>query len=240
MALIQWQRSIIPACDVDSLEKLAMLVSATAEVPYIGGYKVGLELAIPFGLTRVVQIVRRYSRLPIIYDHQKAGNDIPELGDKFARAVKASGADAAILFPFSSPLTEEDWIKACQDRGLVVIVGGHMTHKKFLQAEGGFIANDAPERIYETAAKHGVRDFVVPGNKVDLVAHYSAVLADLLGEDEFTLYAPGFVAQGGNISETGKEAGDNWHAIVGTALYKYNTVEETHAAAIELTSQIAA
>jgi len=34
-------------------------------------------------------------------------------------------------------------------------------------------------------------------------------------------------------------AGDNWHAIVGSALYKKEGVAEMRKAAIELTSQIA-
>jgi len=42
------------------------------------------------------------------------------------------------------------------DKGLVdatcrVLVGGHMTQPEFLVSEGGFIADDAPERIFKIA-----------------------------------------------------------------------------------------
>ena len=47
-----------------------------------------------------------------------------------------------------------------------------MTQAKFLENEGGFIANSGPGRIYEIAAKLGITDFVVPGNKADFVLKY--------------------------------------------------------------------
>jgi len=75
--LIEQQKSVIPACDVAELEKLEELATATADVPGIGALKVGLELVIPFGLKQVVQTVRKHSQMPIIYDHQKGGTDIP-------------------------------------------------------------------------------------------------------------------------------------------------------------------
>ncbi len=236
--LIEQQKSVIPACDVASLAKLRDLVIATSRIPGIGGYKVGLELAIPFGLKKVVEIIRYQSQLPVIYDHQKGGTDIPDLGTKFAKAVKSSGADAVILFPFGGATTEREWIKACQDQDLIVLVGGHMTQPEFLEFEGGFIANFGPRRIYQIAAKLGITDFVVPGNKVDFVLEYRQLLDTILGRGNFTLYAPGFISQGGDISETGKIAGNIWHAIVGGAIYKEEGIENMRQAALEVTSQI--
>jgi len=236
--LIEQQKSVIPACDVASLEKLRDLVIASSGVPGIGGYKVGLELAIPFGLKRVVETIREKSHLPIIYDHQKGGTDIPELGIKFAKAVKSSGVDAVILFPFGGAATERDWIKACQDADLVVLVGGHMTQPQFLVSEGGFIFDFGPKLIYQIAAKLGITDFVVPGNKADFVLKYRQLLDTILGRGNFTLYAPGFISQGGDISETGKVAGNIWHAIVGGAIYKEEGIENMRQAALKVTSQI--
>ncbi|MFH1423973.1 MAG: orotidine 5'-phosphate decarboxylase / HUMPS family protein [Candidatus Nealsonbacteria bacterium] len=237
--LITLEKSVIPACDVADLDKLYDLVAATKDVPGIGGYKIGLELAIPYGLAAIVKSIRyQHTQLPIIYDHQKGGTDIPELGTKFAKAVKGSGVDAVILFPFGGAATEEAWIKACQDAGLTVLVGGHMTQAKFLDNEGGFISFNAPELIYKIAAKNGLTDFVVPGNKTDFVLQYRQVLNEVLGEGKFTLYAPGFISQGGDITETGKVAGGNWHAIVGGAIYNNEGVDAMHQAAIKVTSQI--
>lgn len=236
--LIGIPKSVIPACDVDSLEKLELLVAATCEIPGIGAYKVGLELALPFSIPKVVQLIRCYTKKPIIYDHQKAGNDIPDVGIKFAKAVK--GADAVILFPFAGGETQPAWIKACQDSGLIVLVGGHMTHPKFLKSQGGYIDDDAPRRIYTMAAEMGVDHFIVPGNQPDYVVLYRRLLESLLGINEFRLSAPGFITQLGDISETGKAAGNFWDAIVGTALYKHNTFDLIESAARNLVAQILA
>ncbi|MDO8460833.1 MAG: orotidine 5'-phosphate decarboxylase / HUMPS family protein [bacterium] len=232
--LIPRQKSVIVAADVQA-EKFSELVKATCLVEGIGGYKVGFELGLEMGLPKTVDIVRKHTNLPIIYDHQKAGNDIPGTGLNFARVCKKSGIDAIILFPFSSPITEEAWIKESQNAGLTVLVGGHMTHEKFLHSEGGFIADDAPKRIYTIGAQNGVKDFVVPGNKVEYVAHYKELLDGILGLNNFTLYAPGFITQKGEISEFAQVAGNRWHAIVGSAIYK--AVDLT-AAAEQMTNQV--
>lgn len=233
--LVALRRSVIPACDVPDLELFEKLVRETSEVPGIGAYKIGFELGTPYGMIETVKRAREHTNLPIIYDHQKAGNDIPDVGSKFAKALKKSGVDAAILFPFSSPVTQRRWTEACQEADLAVIVGGEMTHEQFLESEGGYIANSAPERIYSLAMEMGVRDFVVPGNKVTSVEKYRKMFEGTLGEGNFTLYAPGFIKQKGVISDTGKVAGEDWHAIVGTALY---TAPDIKQAAYELVSQI--
>lgn len=231
--LIPRDKSVIVAADVNG-DQLSPLVQATCRVDGIGGYKVGLVLGLGLSLPETVKRVREYTDLPVIYDHQKAGNDIPAMGSEFAEVCRRSGVDAVILFPFASRITEIDWIRAAQDKGLHVLVGGHMTQPEFLDSEGGFIATGAPDRIYITAAENGVRDFVVPGNKVEYVQHYYKLLKSILGTS-FRLYAPGFITQKGEISEFAEVAGKKWHAIVGSAIYK---AADIHAAAEQMTAQI--
>lgn len=187
------------------------------------------------GLPEVVRRMREHTDLPIIYDHQKADNDIPPMGEEFAGVCKAGGVDAVIFFPFSSPVTEEKWIKAAQDAGLHVLVGGHMTVPQFLESEGGYIANSAPERIYRLGAEMEVKDFVVPGNKVEFVEKYRQLLEEVLGPDNFMLHAPGFIGQGGVISEFALKAGNKWNAIVGSAIYK---AVDMRTATKQMTAQI--
>lgn len=232
--LIPRDQSIVVAADVEA-NKLAELVKGTCLVEGIGGYKVGLELALEQGLPWVVRTVKALTELPVIYDHQKAATDIPDMGMKFAGVCKKAGVDAVILFPFAGAKTERDWIKACQDEGLGVLIGGHMTQPEFLDSEGGFVDSNAPDRIYRIAGEEGVRDFVVPGNKVEYVQHYRELLESILGPNTFTLYAPGFITQKGEISEFAKVAGNRWHAIVGSAIYKALDIT---AAAKQMTSQI--
>lgn len=232
--IIRLERSIIPACDVNSIEALQKLVRETCAVDGIGAYKIGFELALPFGLRKVVEIVKAETDLPVIYDHQKAATDIPDVGEKFAEACKDCGADAIIFFPQSGPATEKAWIEAAKNAGIGVIVGGEMTHANYLQSDSGFIADDAPKKMYGIAADLGVRDFVVPGNKPEKILEYKNFLESKGIEP--VLYSPGLIAQGGEITESAKAAGKRWHAIVGRALYN---AENINAAARELTKELA-
>ena len=48
-------------------------------------------------------------------------------------------------------------------------------------------------------------------------------------------YAPGFIAQGGKISDAAKAAGERFHGIVGRGVYEAKDINK---AAIEHTSQV--
>ena len=221
--LIKLNKSIIPSCDVSDLGKLRELVKETCSVKGIGAYKIGLELVMRCGIPAVAEAIRKETDLPIIYDHQKAANDIPDLGEKFAKAAK--GADAVILFPFTGAETEKAWIKACKKEKLVVIVGGEMTHKGFLESEGGFISEKESMRIYEVASEEKVSDYVVPGNKPDRIRAYKAFLESKGVKPVF--YSPGLITQGGDINESAMATGERWHAIVGRALYGSKNINMT-------------
>lgn len=231
MSIIKFNRSVIPACDVSSLEALENLVKGTSEVNGIGGYKIGFELVIPFGIKNVIKIIRNHTDLPIIYDHQKAGTDIPDMGEKFIKACE--GVDAIIIFPQAGPETERKWIESAKNQGMGVIVGGEMTHPKFLEKDGGFILETAPKTIYEIAASLGVKDFVVPGNKPERILEYKNLLESRGVKPVF--YSPGLITQGGDLTESAKAAGDKWHAIIGRALYQAENIQEK---AVELVSKI--
>ena len=220
--IIKLDKSIIPSCDVPDLNKLKTLVKETCSVEGVGAYKTGLELCLQFSIPKVVNTIRSYTNLPIIYDHQKAATDIPELGEKFAKAAK--GVDAVILFPLAGPETERAWIMECKKAKLGIIVGGEMTHKGFLEAEEGFIKETSPLKIYEIAAKLGINDYVVPGNKPEKIRLYKAFLEARSIKPVF--YSPGLIAQGGKITESAKIA-ERWHAIIGRALYNSKNINKT-------------
>ena len=231
--IIERYRSVIPACDVPSLEEFEEIVKETADVEGIGGYKVGLELGLSYGLGRVVEVARKYTAKPIIYDHQKAGTDIPDTGKNFAEVCKRAGVDAVILFPQAGPETERAWIYHALDRGLKVIIGGRMTHPAYAVSEGGFITDEGALEMYGIGARAGISHFVVPGNKPDVIKQVREVVEVEGVEPVF--YAPGFIAQGGNISDAAKVAGNRFHGIVGRGIYR---AQNKRAAALEHTSQI--
>src|SRR3989344_737304 len=221
MPIIKIKKSIIPSCDVDSLEKLGKLVKATCSVKGVGAYKIGFGLVIPFGMEKAVKTIRKITRLPIIYDHQKAGTDIPEMGAKFMKACKL--VDAVILFPQAGPETEAAWIKSAQQARMNVIIGGEMTHQAYLMESGGFIDDNAPKRMYEIAASIGVKDFVIPGNKPERAMEYVKIIKNKIKNPVF--YSPGLIAQGGSISEFARKL-DSWHAIIGRAIYEAKDIKK--------------
>ena len=215
--IIGIDRSIVVACDVDK-DKFEEVVRETCDVPQVGGYKVGATLGLSVGLPSVVRIARDYTAKPLIYDHQKAGTDIPDTGKAFMAMLRECGIDAVILFPLSGPATQTAWIQSAQEVGLPVIVGGHMTHERFTVSEGGYIDDAAVEKMYSNAAFHVVTDYVVPGNRPDVIRRVRGLLSESKIDPVF--YAPGFISQGGSISEAAYAAGPRWHAIVGRAIYE--------------------
>lgn len=233
-----YDKSLIVAADLNYLEELTHLAHLLKGVEGLSAFKIGFRMGFQ-GLEKAVDIVKETcgDSTVVIYDHQKAGNDIPEMGQGFAHDLKSAGVDIAILFPFAGPRTQAVWTENCQNAGLQVMTGGIMTHPEFLVSEGGYIADDAPERIYRLAAKLGVTHFVVPGNKPEWVRRIRGWLVELLGEGNFTLSAPGFITQGGSLSECGSVAGNLWHAIVGSAIYNS---PNPRGVATKLTSQILA
>lgn len=232
--IIELDKSIIPACDVSSIEELKELVMETSKIQKLGAYKIGFELVIPYGMKNVVDTIREFTNKPIIYDHQKAGTDVPFTGEKFARVCKESGVDAVIFFPLAGPVTMTQWVKAAKSAGLGVIIGGEMTHESFLKSGQGYIIDEAPRLIYNLAVELGVTDFVVPGTKPDKIRQYKEIIVGA-GCAEPVFYSPGLVEQGGKIGAAASAAGERWHAIVGRALYQ---AKDKKAAALELCKEL--
>ena len=212
---------LIIALDLLDLCAAEGIVKETADLKGVCGFKIGFCLGLTHGLPHTVDRLRRLTKLPIIYDHQKAGTDIPETAESFVQACSA--VDRIILFPQAGPKSLEAWVKAVQKAKKVVIVGGEMTHKGYKAREEGYITDVAPITIYRSAVKQGVTDFVVPANKTDSVGFYRMLLES--SGIVPTLYLVGLVDQGGSIREAGKTAGPYWHAICGTAIYNPNKKE---------------
>lgn len=205
---------IIPALDTTDLAAATRLALAVGDLDAVYGFKVGFGLGLAHGLARVVEAVRRGSTKPIIYDHQKAGTDIPDTGGLFARILADAGIDEAILFPLAGPPVLSAWADACRGAGLKVIVGGLMTHQGYVRSEGGFLLDEAITDMYRIAFEKGVRSFVVPLTRPETTR---AMVEDLrLADCEF--YSPGYGAQGGDPAAFGFVR--RHHIIVGRSLLK--------------------
>jgi orotidine-5'-phosphate decarboxylase len=193
-------RQIIPALDVTNLEAADRLAARVGGHPAVYGFKLGFGLGLTYGLPAVVEALRRHSDRPVIYDHQKAGTDIPDTGALFARVMEQAGVDEVILFPQAGPETLRAWVEALHAAGRTVIVGGAMTHKAYLQSEGGFVVDSAATEIYRLAFALGVRRFVMPLTKPALCRQ---LWTDAGLDASCTLYSPGYGAQQGQLAPFG-------------------------------------
>lgn len=211
---------IVIACDVATLEALERLVEVTSVVPEATGYKIGFSLGLRYGLAEVVRCIRARSDKPIIYDHQKGGTDIPQMGRAFADVCDHAGVNGAILFPHSGPATLEAWLDALMDKGIVPLVGWVMTHPKFLASEGGFIADDAYRHVYPICFGRGVTHFILPATKPQHVAALRQE-GENLGKRNIVVLSPGIGRQKADIDVVKKcFVGVKWSPIVGSAIYE--------------------
>lgn len=232
--LIKVNKSVIPFCNVSDLKELGKIIINTSEIDGIGGYIIGFKLAMRYGLENVVDFIKEFTKKPVIYDHQKAGTDIPETGRDFAEFCGDAKVDAIILFPQSGPETEKSWIRHALNNGLEVIVGGRMTHPAYAVSEGGWISDEGALKIYEIAANMSVNNFVVPGNKLELMTQIREVI-EAEGIIKPIFYSPGFISQGGNIPNAVKVLNDNFHIIIGRGIYQ---AADKRAAALKYCSQL--
>jgi orotidine-5'-phosphate decarboxylase len=212
------KRMIIIAADFSDLHRLVSLVESLADEREKVGYKIGFTLALRYGLPHIVKTLRSVGARLIIYDHQKGGTDIPQMGEKFAAVCGDSGIDGAILFPHTGPKTLAAFVAALQKTNVTPIVGGHMTHSAYLSSDGGYIADNAPQRIYQEAAALGVKDIVIPGNQLELMAKYVELFSQACTDPGF--WFPGIGRQGGDLKKAISAVSiGRAYPIVGTAIY---------------------
>ncbi len=216
--IFKTKHGVIVSCDVATIAELNALVSATCDVEGIVGYKVGFTLALRHGLPEVTRNIGNLTDLPVIYDHQKAGTDVPQSGDPFAEACRDGGVKGVILFPQAGPDSEVSFIKGLFKLNMTTFVGGEMTHLSYLEKGGGFLRDNSPFDIYKTAAHNGVRYFIVPGTKPDKTEMYGDYISKIVEEPIFCF--PGIGRQGGDMKETVMALGNNpAYAIIGTSIY---------------------
>jgi orotidine-5'-phosphate decarboxylase len=94
-----------------------------------------------------------------------------------------------------------------------------MTHPAYLESEGGYLLDDAPDLMCRAALALGVTDFVLPGTKPELVKSLSE--SAFRGVKGVKILMPGIGAQGGAIRSAFEAAAPHRRfAIVGRAVYE--------------------
>ena len=190
---------IVPALDLDTVDELKRVVEATCTVPGVVEYKLGLSAVLHVGLFDAVRAIRNISDLPILYDHQKAGPDMPASAKPFVKICSEAGLKGLILFPVAGPTAVRQFVGHSLEAGLIPVVGGEIPVPDYCIKGGGYFADDGLDRIIEQATKMGGRHFVLPANDLEMIRRRSAWLVENIRTP--VLFLTGIGPLGGTIAE---------------------------------------
>ncbi len=217
--LIAASAGIIPALDVDDLDRMRRIVEALAPVPGVVGFKLGAVVALRHGLHRAIAVVREFSDLPVLYDHQKAGTDIPSMSDGFTKVCGEAGADGLVLFPLAGREAVRQFARRTRNRGMTPLVGGELPYPEYRARHGGFVHDGALGRILEEATGVGVDHVIVPANDPKTVRRHVRMVRRHF--ETPWMFLPGIGALGGKIDEAfGAAEGCRRYAIIGRAILR--------------------
>jgi orotidine-5'-phosphate decarboxylase len=206
---------IMPALDVNSLDHMARVIEATRDVEGIVGYKLGLSTVLRTGLAAAMRMVRELTDHPIVYDHQKIGPDMPDMAGKFYDICREAGVDGVIIFPVAGPTAVREFAGQAIKNGIVPIVGGQIPVNDYSVSGGGFMVDDALERIIDLAAAVGTTNFVLPANNPETIRSRCGQMAASVKDP--IVFLTGIGPLGGKIEEAFSAASEIPHrlAIVG-------------------------
>ncbi len=212
------RHGVIVALDADAVDACKQTIDLTTKVDGVVGYKLGMTMALRLGLAESVRQLRAHTDLPLLYDHQKAGPDVFDMAAKFAGLCAEAKVDGLILFPTAGPRAVEGFVGETIRRGMLALVGGDLPFPDYNISGGGYVADDALERIIDKSIEFGATHFVVPGNTPAKLAHHSARLKSRLAAPVFIV--PGIGPLGGKIGDLVAAAnGCSVYGVVGRAVY---------------------
>ena len=188
---------IVPALDIDSHEHLEVVVRETSKREGVAGYKLGLTSVLRFGLAESVRRLRDLTDLPILYDHQKAGPDMPDMAVKYTAMCKEADVDGLILFPVAGPTAVDGFVGEAVRAGLIPVVGGEIPVPDYGVSGGGYMADDALDRILVRAVHNKADHFVLPAHDLAKIQRWSKWIA--ANVDSPLVLLTGFGALGGSI-----------------------------------------
>jgi orotidine-5'-phosphate decarboxylase len=212
------KHGIIVALDADSVDACKRTIDATTVVQGVVGYKLGMTTVLRLGLAEAVRQLRKHTDLPLLYDHQKAGPDVFDMAAKFAGLCAEAKVDGLILFPTAGPRSVEGFVGEAIKHGLLPLVGGDLPFPDYNVSGGGYVADDALERIIDKSIDVGATHFVIPGNTPDKLRRHAARVREKLPTPVFV--APGIGPLGGKMGELVRAApGSSVLGVVGRAVY---------------------
>lgn len=210
------RHGIIVALDADSVDACKRSIDLTTGIEGVVGYKLGMTTALRLGLAESVRQLRAHTDLPLLYDHQKAGPDVFDMAAKFSAICAEAKVDGLILFPVAGPRAVAGFVGEALKRGILPLVGGDLPFPDYNVSGGGYVADDALERIIDEAIKAGADHFVVPGNTTAKLEYH----AKRLKSRNPVFIVPGIGPLGGKLADLVPAAqGCSVYGVVGRAVY---------------------
>jgi orotidine-5'-phosphate decarboxylase len=206
---------IVPALDIDSPLHLELVVNETSKRNGVAGYKLGLTSVLQFGLAESVRRLREMTDLPILYDHQKAGPDMPDMAKKYTAMCVEAKVDGLILFPVAGPTAVDSFVGEAVRAGLFPVVGGEIPVPDYGVSGGGYMLDDALDRILVRSVQNKADHFVLPANDGIKIARWSNWISANVKNP--LVMMTGFGSLGGTIEDalTASSACKRRFAIVG-------------------------
>lgn len=213
---------IVPALDIETQEKFDAVVKATSGVPGVAGYKLGLTSVLRHGLKESMRRVRDLTDLPILYDHQKAGPDMPDMAKKFTALCAEAEVDGLILFPVAGPTAVDGFVGEALKAGIAPVVGGEIPVADYGVSGGGYLLDNALDLILARAAEGGADHFVLPAHDTAKVTRWSRWIAANVKDP--LVFLTGFGSLGGTVEGAFAAAKDcpRRFAIVGRLITEAN------------------
>ena len=209
---------IVIALDADTVDESKRVVELTTGIDGVAGYKFGLTLVLRLGLAETVRQLRSATDLPLLYDHQKAGPDVPDMATKFCAICHDAGVDGLILFPTAGPRAVDGFAGEAILRRMLPIVGGDLPLADYNAGGGGYVVDKALDMIFERPLALGADHFVVPGNTTAKLTYHASRLKARLEMPTFLV--PGIGPLGGTFGDVVKAAaGARVFGVVGRAVY---------------------
>lgn len=194
---IKGNMGIVPALDIDSPEHFELVVRETAKREGVAGYKLGLTSVLRFGLAESMRRLRDLTDLPILYDHQKAGPDMPDMAIRYTAMCKEADVDGLILFPVAGPTAVDGFVGEAVRAGLIPVVGGEIPVPDYCVSGGGYMLDDVLDRILVRSVANKADHFVLPAHDLKKTQRWSKWIAENV--DSPMVLLTGFGALGGSI-----------------------------------------
>jgi len=183
MEIFNLKNGVLIDINDPEISNIEDVISITKELSFVAGYKLGARPVIKNGLRDISNLIKEQTSKPLLYDHQKFGNEVPEIcsGDILDN-IKDSGIDGIVVLPLAGRKVLGSIVNKCSKIKLLPVVCGDLSYEGYFSSEGGYIENDTQQKIYIDAANLGVSHFIMSCNRIERIKIYCHQMDAIVGQ----------------------------------------------------------